>query len=159
VGETQDRVERRAQLVAHAGQEIGFGTVGLFRQQLGDLQLGVALLEHQVQALALRDIPRRGEHPLQSPLPVVESGRVEGDHRLLAIPAARRELVVGDLAFGQDLPDARFGQLRIREEMLERRADQLVPGATGERLHLLVDVGDDALGIGGHDRVDVGFDQ
>ena len=54
---------------------------------------------------------------------------------------------------------ARLGPLRIGEVVLERRADQLVARATGERLHLLVDVGDDAGRIGGHQRVDVGFDE
>ena len=38
-------------------------------------------------------------------------------------------------------------------------ADQLFAGAAGERLHLLVDVGDDAQRIGGHQRVDVRLDQ
>ena len=34
-----------------------------------------------------------------------------------------------------------------------------VAGAASERLHLLVDVGNDAVRIGRHQRVDVGFDQ
>ena len=51
------------------------------------------------------------------------------------------------------------GAVRIGEVILERRADQLIARATGERLHLLVDVGDDAGRIGGHQRVDVRFDQ
>ena len=55
--------------------------------------------------------------------------------------------------------DGRLGPLRIGEVVLERRADQLVARAAGERLHLLVDVGDDAGRIGGHQRVDVGFDE
>ena len=63
------------------------------------------------------------------------------------------------LLLAQHQLDARLGPLRIGEVVLERRADQLVARAAGERLHLLVDVGDDAGGIGGHQRVDVGFDQ
>jgi hypothetical protein len=34
LGETQDRIERRAKLVAHAGKEIRFREVGLFRRGL-----------------------------------------------------------------------------------------------------------------------------
>ena len=34
LGETEDRAERRAQLMAHAGEEIRFGEVGLFRHDL-----------------------------------------------------------------------------------------------------------------------------
>jgi len=48
---------------------------------------------------------------------------------------------------------------RIGEVVLERRADQLVASGTGQTLHLLVDVGDDAARIGGHQRIDVGFDE
>jgi len=53
----------------------------------------------------------------------------------------------------------RFGPLRIGKVLLERRADQLIARAAGERLHLLVDVGNNAERIGGHQRVDVGFDE
>src|ERR1019366_1304526 len=66
---------------------------------------------------------------------------------------ARRQLVVGDLLFAQHELDRRFGPLRIGEVAFERRADQLVARAAGERLHLLVDVRDDARRVGGHQRV------
>ena len=78
---------------------------------------------------------------------------------MLAVEGARRQLVVGDLLFAQHELDRRFGPLRIGEVALERRADQLVTCAAGERLHLLVDVRDDAGGVGRHNGVDVGFDQ
>jgi len=41
----------------------------------------------------------------------------------------------------------------------ERSANQLVARTTGERLHLLVDIGDDAGRIRSHEGVDVGFEQ
>ena len=43
--------------------------------------------------------------------------------------------------------------------VLERRADQFIARAAGEHLHLLINIGDYAGRIGGHDRVDVGFKQ
>ena len=159
LGETEDRIERAAQLMAHAGEEIRFREVGFLRRGLGALQLDVLFLQRLLEALALGDVARGGEHALQPPVPVVEGGRVVGDHGFLAVPGARGELVVGDLLFAQHQLDARLGPLRIGEVVLERRADQLVARAAGERLHLLVDVGDDAGRIGGHQRVDVGFDE
>ena len=144
LGETEDRIERRAQLMAHAGQEIRFREVGLFRRGLGALQFDVVFLQRLLEAFALGDVARRGEHALQLPVAVVEGGRVVGDHGFLAVPGARGELVVGDLASAQHPLDARLGPLRIGEVVLERRADQLIARAAGERLHLLVDVGDDA---------------
>ena len=159
LGEAEDRVERAAQLMAHAGKEIRFGEVGLFRRGLGALQLDVRFLQRLLEALALGDVARGGEHALQLPVPVVEGGRVVGHHGFLAVPGARGEFVVGDLLFAQHQLDGGFGPLRIGEVVLERRADQLVARAAGERLHLLVDVGDDAERIGGHQRVDVGFDE
>ena len=117
------------------------------------------LLERVIQAFALRDVARGGEHALQLPVAVVEGRRVVGHHGFLAVPGACGELVVGDLLFAQHQLDAGLGPLRIGEVVLERRADQLVARAAGERLHLLVDVGDDAVRIGGHQRVDVRFDE
>ena len=78
---------------------------------------------------------------------------------MLAVAGARRQLVVGDLLLAQHELDCRFRPLRIGEVLLKRRADQLVARAAGERLHLLVDVRDDAGGVGGHQRVDVRFDK
>jgi hypothetical protein len=112
-----------------------------------------------LMALALGDVARGGEHALQLAVAVVEGGRVVGDHGLLAVAGARGQLVVGDLLLAQHPLDAGLGALRIGEVVLERRADQLVARAAGERLHLLVDVGDDARRVGGHQRVDVRFDQ
>jgi hypothetical protein len=76
---------------------------------------------------------------LQLPLSVVESGRVVGHDCFLAVPGARGKLVVGDLLFVQHLFDGRLGALWIGEVILERRADQLVARATGQRVDVRFD--------------------
>ena len=48
---------------------------------------------------------------------------------------------------------------RVGEEVPARRADQLITRASGQCDHLLIDIGDDALGVGRHERVNVRFDQ
>ena len=53
----------------------------------------------------------------------------------------------------------RIGAGRVGEKVLARHANQFVPGAAGKRHHLFVDVGNDALRIRHHQRVDVRFDQ
>ena len=62
VGEAEDRVQRRPDLVAHRGQEVGLGLARLLRrreQPFGAL-LGAAQLDRL--RLALRDIADRDEH-------------------------------------------------------------------------------------------------
>ena len=140
------------QLVGHVGEEFRLHAARVF-------QLVVLLLQRLLEQLPLRHVARRGEHALQPPVTVVEGGRVVGHDGERAIPGARGQLVVGDLTFGQHAVDARLSQVGIGEVVLERRADQLVARAAGERLGLLVDVGDDAAWIGGDQRVDVGFDE
>ena len=116
-------------------------------------------IEHLIEALAFGDVARGGKHTLQPSVPIVQRRGIVGHHRFLTVPGARGELVVGDLLFAEYQFDGRFGPFRIGEVILERRADQLVACAAGERFHLLVDVRDDAGGVGHHQRVDVGFDQ
>ena len=67
--------------------------------------------------------------PCRLPVTVVEGGRVVGHHGQLAVPGARGQLVVGDLALGQHAVDAGLRAARIGEVVLERRADQLVTRA------------------------------
>ena len=98
LGETEDRIERRAKLMAHAGKEIRFREIGLFRRGPGSLQFDVVFLQRALKAFAFRDVARRGEYALQLPVAIVEGGRVVGDHGFLAIPRARGEFIVGDLA-------------------------------------------------------------
>ena len=65
LGEAEDRIERAAQLMAHAGEEIRFREVGFFRRGLGALQFDVRFLERLLEAFALGDVARGGEHALQ----------------------------------------------------------------------------------------------
>ena len=48
LGEAEDRAERRAQLMAHAGEEIRFREVGLFRDGHGLVQFQLDLLAHGI---------------------------------------------------------------------------------------------------------------
>src|SRR5207244_3149982 len=48
---------------------------------------------------------------------------------------------------------------RIREILLEGRTDQLLAHGSGKGRHLLVHVSDNPQRIGGHQGVDVGFDE
>ena len=102
VGEADDRVERRAQLVAHVREELALRTVGIDDQLVGALELAAALLEvprpggDELAQLAIplgdrdeSDLVRREDrrqqhqqhqHPEPDPLP--EHGRDrEGDGR------------------------------------------------------------------------------
>ena len=51
LGETEDRIERRAKLMAHAGKEIRFREVGFFRRGFGSLQLDVVFLQRAAQSV------------------------------------------------------------------------------------------------------------
>jgi hypothetical protein len=123
------------------------------------LQFEVLLLERPLEPLALGDVPGRGEDALQAAVPVVEGGRVVGHDRLGAVLRPDGELVVAHLVLGEHALDGLVGPARIGEEVLARGADQFLPGAAGQRDHLLVDVADDALGVGRHEGVDIRFDQ
>ena len=102
LGEADDRVERRPQLVRHVGEELGLHPARV-------LELDVLLLQRLLEALQLRHVARRGEHALQPAVAIVEGGRVVGDDGQRAVPRARGELVVGDLALAQHAVDARLG--------------------------------------------------
>jgi hypothetical protein len=138
--------------VGHVGEEFGLHSAGFF-------ELDVLVLKRPFEASQLRHVARSGEHTLQSPVAVIEGRRVVGHHGEVAVPVARGEFVVGDLAFTEDAFDTRLGPVRIGEIVSERRANQLVARAPGKRLRLLVHIGDDAARIGGHQRVDVRFDE
>ena len=145
--------------MAHARQKIRFCKVGFFRSRLGADQLDVVGLQNLVELFALRDITRCGEHTLQRPSTVIKRRSVVGHHRLFAIQGARREFVIGNLVFSQYLVDGRLGPVGIREIALKGGAYQFIPRATRECFHLLVRIGNDAKRIGGHQCVDVGFNQ
>jgi hypothetical protein len=67
--------------------------------------------------------------------------------------------VVGDFLFVQHELDGGFGAFRLGEVVFKRRADQFIARTVGERFHLLVDVGDDAVGVSGHQGVNIGFNE
>ena len=122
-------------------------------------ELDVLLLERLLEALQLGDIAGRGKDALEDAVTVVERGRVVRDHGELAVPGPRGELEVPHRAFVQHAVDPCFGPVGISEVVLERSADQLVTRAPGQGFRLLVHIGDDAAGIGRHQRVDIGLDQ
>ena len=136
-----------------------FARLAFSAAALARFQLDVVFLQRLLETFALSDVARGGEHALQLAVAIVESGGVVGHYRFLAVPGARGQLIVGDLASAQHPLDAGFGPVGIGEVILERRADQFVARAAGERFHLLVDVGDDAGRVGGHQGVDIRFDQ
>ena len=152
VGDPHDGVHRRADFVTHARQEIGLGAIGAFGHGAGEL-------EFHLDALAFGHVAGGSEHALQLAIAIEKGRGIVGHHRLLAIAGARRQLIVGDRFFAQYPLDASLGPFGVGEKVLERGADQFVAGTAGQRFHLLVDVGDEAGWVGGHQRVDVGFDQ
>ncbi len=90
----------------------------------------------------MANVTNGGEHSLQFSIPIVECGRVVGHDRLLAVPGARGQFVVGCLVSAQNAPDTGLSAFRIHEIVFEWRSDQFVSRAAGEGLRLLVYVGD-----------------
>ena len=89
----------------------------------------------------------------------MEGRCVVGNHVLRAVLGAGGQFIIGHLALAEHALDASLRPCRIGEKILEWRADEAFTRTARQRLHLLVHIGDDAGRIGGHDRVDVGFDQ
>src|SRR5471032_1987563 len=96
LGEAEDRVERAAQLMAHAREEIRFGEVGFIRHDLGTVrhdlgtfQLDVRLLERLLELFSLRNIARGSEYALKLSISVVKGGGVVGYHGFLAVSRTR----------------------------------------------------------------------
>ena len=119
----------------------------------------IFLLERLLEALAFGDIARGGEHALKFSSLIVESRGVVTDDGFPSGLGARGQLVVGYAGLAQNQTDAFFRGPGIGEVIFEGCADQFVPRAAGESLHLLIDVGDDAQRVGGHQRIDVGLDE
>ena len=72
VGEADDGVQRRPQLVRHGGEEFGLHPARGF-------ELRVLLLERLLEAFELGHVARGGEDPLEPPVAIVKRGRVVGD--------------------------------------------------------------------------------
>src|SRR6266568_277328 len=82
LGEADDGVQRRPQLVRHIGQKLRLHSTRI-------LQLDVLLLERLREGFYLRNVPRRDEHPLQTPLTVMEGSRVVRHYGEGSIPCTR----------------------------------------------------------------------
>ena len=59
LGKTEDRVERRAQLMAHAGEKFRFREVGFFRHGPGAFQLGILVLQRLARRLLASPVTSR----------------------------------------------------------------------------------------------------
>src|SRR6202008_5116110 len=75
-GEADDRVERRAQLVAHGGEEA-------ILRQVGALELEVLLLQRALEALALADVADRARD--ERALLGLERAQADLDRELVAV--------------------------------------------------------------------------
>ncbi len=147
-----DGVERGAQLVGHGGEKFGLHMAGVF-------QLDVFLFQRALEAFALGHVPGRGKHALELAVAIMKGCRVVGNHGFGAIVGAHGKLIVADLVFTEHPLDRGVGTCGVGEEVFAGRTDQFVAGSPGQRHHLFVDVGDDALRVGHHQRINVRFDQ
>ena len=145
--------------MAHARQEIRLRQIGLFRCRFGTLHFHIGFLQGLLKAFALSDVTRHSKNALQSAIAVIKGGGVVRNHCFLTITGTGCEFVIRDLFIAQHQFDARFCPRWIGEITFERRTDELIAPKACERLHLLVDVGDDAGRIGRHQSIDVGFNQ
>src|SRR5665213_1649848 len=87
----------------------------------------------------------------------MEDSRGAGDRCLLTISCASDEFIAGATASAQHPLNTRLGPVRILEVNMETRTNQFVAGIADEGLHLLVDVGNDAPWVRGHQRVNAEF--
>src|SRR5437660_12770971 len=111
--------------MTHGGEEAVFGQIRFF-------ELDVFVLQCLFEPLALSHIARRSEDTLKVARLIVESRRVITDNRFVPVPGTCDQFIVSYSPLAQDRMDAIFGPFRIREVLLEGRADQFVAGVTGE---------------------------
>ena len=156
-GEAEDRVERRAQLVAHRRQEARLGQIGALgaaarfvRIELGLLELGDERVLLRLKRNVLRrggvqaprddqeiadDADRQRRRRQRRPL---QTGGVENDHaddhRQHAGDERRRNCRRQKRHHGRDQQHHDNGErLRIRVARLEQRDDQIGPGRAAKR--------------------------
>src|SRR5439155_772924 len=149
-GESDDRVEWRAQFVANAGEEVVLGPAGL-------LELDVLLAQLLLDALAVSDVADGGGD--DDALSAVDRRQRDLGRELGAVAATSGELHpsthrararVGDVpvtALGVQAADG------LGDEQLDGLADQLVAGVAEQPLGLGVDEHDLATGVDPDDRV------
>src|SRR5207248_10382967 len=95
LSEAENRIERRTEFVAHAGQKFRFRQIGFFCRRFRSLELHVIFLLRLLEAFAVGDIARGGKYPLQFPVTIMESGGIVRHYCFLPVAGARRELVFG----------------------------------------------------------------
>jgi len=149
-----DSVERRAQLVAHIGQELRLGPIGDFRRKLGLQQLILGLT-------ALGHILQRNHHTGNGAGGVMKRGQAEFHGKLLAITAGQPGAQIVFLGIeisrqGFDKSRMPVGLRRFRrdpQDLLQRSADGFFRFPAGESGGGPVHQGNRGVSIGGHDGV------
>jgi hypothetical protein len=89
------------------------GDISIFRQHRLAQQLGAELKIEIVDGITKTIEAHSSKHTLQSPVPIVEGGRVIRHDVLPAVPVAGAQLVVGDLSFTQGQSNSRFGTVGV----------------------------------------------
>ena len=141
VREADDGVERRAQLVAHVGEELGLGAAGLLGRFLG----------RQDRALALAEV---GD--VAGGAAIAEMGAAVGiEHRhgadqedlVAAVLGADRQREVAERRHGLQPRQQPIGDLAVGGERQDRGADQLARMKAGGALGAVRHDGEEAVGI------------
>ena len=112
-----------------------------------------------LETFLLRDVTRRGENTFELSVGRAERRCVVRHRRRLPRSGSHHELVVRDAILGEHLSNAVFGELRVGEILLEWRADERLAIGARHLAHLPVHVADDSERVGGHQRVDIRFDE
>ena len=154
LGEADDGVERRAQLVRHLGQELRLGAVGA---------LGLVARCHQrlLGFLARRDV--EAEAVAVAPAVGLQRPGHVGDLQVHAGAAGLRRVVALDAiaVVGQRAVDLVPGQAEalLAQHLAHRHADQFGRRAPHLRREALVDEGVAKLAVDGRDEAREGFEQ
>src|SRR5882757_6438641 len=155
-GKADDRVQGRAQLVAHAGEKAVLCLHGV-----GELH--VLLLQRALDVLALRDVADGARN--QRPFFRFERAQADLDGKLGSVLAPAVELQThahrSHLGIGEE-PVAAVGMLApvpLRQQELDFLVEQLGAREAEELLGLRIDQNDVALPVDDDDRVRRGFEQ
>ena len=87
LGEADDGVERRAQLVGHVGEELALEAVGLLHAAVLLLQLLVLAAQLFFETFLFSDVAGGGEHTAELAHSVLEGSGVVGHDHLVAVLA------------------------------------------------------------------------
>ena len=182
-----DRVQGRADLMAHVRQEGALGAAGrlrrlpgLFQVRVRAGQLGRPLLDPHFQLVPRRSqFPFRAEHALgalalgdvsdgaQDEHPLLHLQRPEADLRRELAPVLAEPIDLdagphrsnpGRSAIAGNVPVVLAAET-VRYDHLDRSAEQFLPGIAEQAFHLGIDHEDLALPIGDNDAVGRGFQE